>query len=141
MERLSSYSTVTYTMIIGIGVDIVEHKRIAHILDCYAEKFARRLLDDEEMSDYQKAPAPERFLAKRFAAKEAAAKALGTGMSRGIAFNMIAIRHDSNGKPMLELASRAADYARSIGAAKHWLSISDEKDYSIAMVVLESGDC
>ncbi|NNJ96295.1 MAG: holo-ACP synthase [Gammaproteobacteria bacterium] len=127
-------------MIVGIGVDIVEHKRIAHLFDCYGEKFARHILDDQEMSDYQKAPAPVRFLAKRFAAKEAAAKALGTGISQGITFNMIAIRHDGNGRPLLELMSKAADHASSIGVVTHWLSISDERYHSIAMVVLETGD-
>jgi holo-[acyl-carrier protein] synthase len=127
-------------MIVGIGVDIVEHKRIAHLHDCYEEKFARRILDDQEMADYQNAPAPVKFLAKRFAAKEAAAKALGTGIAQGISFNMIAIRHDGNGRPLLELMSTAADYASSIGVVKHWLSISDERDHSIAMVVLESGE-
>jgi len=127
-------------MIVGIGIDIVEHKRIAHLVDRYADKFARRILDDFELSDYYKAPAPDRFMAKRFAAKEATAKALGIGMARGVTFNMIAVRHDNNGRPMLELVSRAADYAHSIGVVKHWLSISDERDYSIAMVVLETGD-
>lgn len=128
-------------MIVGIGVDIVEHRRIAHLCDCYEEKFARRILDDQEMSDFRKAHVPVRFLAKRFAAKEAAAKALGTGIAQGIAFNMIAVRHDGNGRPLLELMSTAADYASSIGVVKHWLSISDERDHSIALVVLETGGC
>ena len=126
-------------MIAGIGVDIVEHDRIAHIHRRYGEKFARRILDDIEMEDYRKAASKVRLLAKRFAAKEAASKALGTGFSNGITLNMICVRHDSNGRPLLELCAGAADYAGRMGVGIQWLSISDEQNYSIAVVVLEKG--
>ncbi|UCB54403.1 MAG: holo-ACP synthase [Thiotrichales bacterium] len=125
-------------MIAGIGVDIVELERIRQIHNRYGEKFARRILDDHELAEYRKATSKERLLAKRFAAKEAASKALGTGFSNGITLNMIGVRHDSNGRPLLELSSDAAAYAGKLGVARRWLSISDEKNYSIAMVVLES---
>jgi holo-[acyl-carrier protein] synthase len=127
-------------MIAGIGIDIVEHERMARIHLRYHEKFARRILDDLEMDDYQKSSAPVRFLAKRFAAKEAAAKALGTGIANGITLNMICVRHDKNGRPILELSAKAAEYADSLGVIKQSLSISDEKNNSVAIVVLESGD-
>lgn len=127
-------------MIAGIGTDIVEHKRMARIHERYHEKFARRILDDLEMEDYRNAPAPVRFLAKRFAAKEAAAKALGTGIAMGITLNMLRVRHDKNGRPLLELSAKAEEYANSLGVTKQWLSISDEENYSIAMVVLETVD-
>ncbi len=126
-------------MIAGIGVDIVEHDRIAHIHRRYGEKFARRILDDIEMEDYRKTSSKIRLLAKRFAAKEAASKALGTGFSNGIALNMISVRHDSNGRPLLELCAGAAEYASELGVVVQWLSISDEQNYSVAIVVLESG--
>ena len=127
-------------MIAGVGIDIVEHKRIARIHTRYGEKFARRILDEMEMEDYRKAPSKVRLLAKRFAAKEAASKALGTGFTRGITLNMICIRHDSNGRPLLEFCSKASDYASNLGVVEKWLSISDEEKYSTAMVVLEKGD-
>jgi holo-[acyl-carrier protein] synthase len=125
-------------MIAGIGIDIVEHDRVARIHQRYHEKFARRILDDLEMNEYQKSRAPVRFLAKRFAAKEAAVKALGTGFSNGITLNMIGVRHDKNGKPILELSAKAAEYASLLGVNSQSLSISDEKKNSVAIVVLES---
>ena len=122
----------TNTMIVGVGIDIVEHARIARIHARYGDKFARRILDEMEMDDYRKAPSKVSLLAKRFAAKEAASKALGTGFARGITLNMICVRHDNDGRPLLELC------ASKLGAVTPWLSISDEENYSIAMVVLES---
>ena len=124
-------------MIAGIGVDIVEHDRIAQIHDRYGEKFARRILDDIELEEYRKAPSQVRLLAKRFAAKEAASKALGTGFSDGISLNMICIRHESSGRPLIEMSGVAAAFASKLGVAVQWLSISDEQNYSVAMVVLE----
>lgn len=125
-------------MIAGIGVDIVEHRRIVQIHDRYREKFARRILDEVEMQDYLQAPSKEKLLAKRFAAKEAAAKALGTGFSGGISLHMIAIRHDEHGKPLLALRDKAAACAGKLGVVNQLLSISDEQNYAIAMVVLET---
>jgi len=127
-------------MIAGIGIDIVEHKRIERIHLRYGQKFARRILDEEEMEEYRKASSKVRLLAKRFAAKEAASKALGTGFSRGISLSMICIRHDSNGRPLLEFYAKATEFANNLGVVTKWLSISDEESYSTAMVVLEKGD-
>ena len=128
----------TNTMIVGVGIDIVEHARIARIHARYGDKFARRILDEMEMDDYRKAPSKVSLLAKRFAAKEAASKALGTGFTRGITLNMICVRHDDDGRPLLELCASAAEHATKFGFVTPWLSISDEQSYSIAMVVLES---
>jgi holo-[acyl-carrier protein] synthase len=127
-------------MIAGVGIDIVEHRRMARIHKRYGEKFARRILDELEMEEYRRAPLKDRLLAKRFAAKEAASKALGTGFSRGISLNMICVRHDSNGRPLLEFREKAAEYANGLGVVENWLSISDEENYSIAMVVLEKSN-
>ena len=128
----------TNTMIVGVGIDIVEHGRIERIHARYGDKFARRILDEMEMDDYRKAPSQVSLLAKRFAAKEAASKALGTGFARGITLNMICVRHDDDGRPLLELYASAAEHANKLGVVTPWLSISDEESYSIAMVVLES---
>ena len=125
-------------MIAGIGVDIVEYERIAHIHERYGEKFARRILDENEIEEYRQSTSKVRLLAKRFAAKEAASKALGTGFSNGVTLNMIGVRHDSLGRPLLELSLVAAEYAQRLGVTAGWLSISDEKNYSVAMVVLEA---
>ena len=124
-------------MIAGLGIDIVEHRRIARIYERYGDKFARRILDEKEMADYRDASSKVRLLAKRFAAKEAASKALGTGFANGITLNMICVRHDNNGRPLLELHANAKKHADRHGAVTSWLSISDEENYSVAMVVLE----
>ena len=124
-------------MIAGIGIDIVEYERIARIHEQYQEKFARRILDEAEMQDYLKTKSPVRILAKRFAAKEAASKALGTGFRNGITLSMICIRHDENGKPLLELKAKAAERANQMGVVNQWVSISDEDHHSVAMVILE----
>jgi holo-[acyl-carrier protein] synthase len=124
-------------MIAGIGVDIVEHERIERIYERYQDRFAEKILSDEEMDDYRESPYPVRLLAKRFAAKEAATKALGTGMAQGVTFAMIAVKHDLHGKPLLTLSSKAAEIADKMGVESNWLSISDEQHHSVAMVVLE----
>jgi len=138
MIKSGLFEIFTNTMIVGVGIDIVEHARIARIHGRYGDKFARRILDELEMEDYRKASSQVSLLAKRFAAKEAASKALGTGFTRGITLNMICVRHDVNGKPLLELCASAAEHANKFGVVAPWLSISDEQSYSIAMVVLES---
>ena len=125
-------------MIVGVGIDIVDHALKARVHARYGDKFARRSLDELEMDDYRKSPSQVSLLAKRFAAKEAASKALGTGFTRGITLNMISVRHDDDGRPLLELCGSAAEHATRFGVVTPWLSISDEQSYSIAMVVLES---
>ncbi len=125
-------------MITGIGVDIVDLDRVRRIHDRYGEKFARRILTEAELADYSSASSRPRLLAKRFAAKEAAVKALGSGFSMGITLNMIGIHHDEKGRPLLEFSSRAEQHAASVGVSASWLSISDEAGYAVAMVVLES---
>ena len=125
-------------MIAGVGIDIVEYERIARIHERYQERFAKRILDEAEMQDYMNTTSPVRLLAKRFAAKEAASKALGTGFRNGITLSMICIRHDENGKPLLELKAKAAERADLMGVVNQWVSISDEDHHSVAMVIFET---
>lgn len=125
-------------MICGIGTDIVLISRIRQSETRFGDRFAQRLLAEIEFLEYKQASAPTYFLAKRFAAKEAVAKALGTGMRRGVTFKSIEIQHDRAGKPMVLLRSGAAEMASSLGI-KHWhISLSDEKDHALAFVVAES---
>lgn len=124
-------------MIVGTGLDIVEINRIQLIHDEHEEKFAERILCESEMQEYRDSHFPIRFLAKRFAAKEAVAKALGTGFSGGIAMKMICIGHDDAGRPLIELSKLAKERADQIGMDAAWLSISDEKHYATAFVVME----
>lgn len=125
-------------MIVGTGLDIVEIKRIQHMHDEHGDRFAERILCDSEMQEYRASNYPVRFLAKRFAAKEATVKALGTGFSGGIGMKMICIDHDKAGRPLINLSSLAKERAEQINMAACWLSISDEKNYATAFVVMEA---
>ena len=124
-------------MIVGTGLDIVEVNRIQLLYDQYDTRFAKRILCESEMLDYSKSKYPVRFLAKRFAAKEAVAKALGTGFSAGIEMKMIGVGHDESGRPLIELFQAAKNRADQLGVVASWLSISDEKHYATAFVVME----
>ena len=124
-------------MIVGTGLDIVEINRIQLIHDEHGERFAERILCDAELVEYHDSNYPVKFLAKRFAAKEATAKALGTGFSGGISMKMISVGHDDAGRPLIVLSGLAKQRATQINADASWLSISDEKHYATAFVVME----
>lgn len=128
-------------MIYGIGTDIVEIDRIAAALARHGDQLARRILAPDEWAEYLELTGhrPQRkaaFLAKRFAAKEAAAKALGTGFRHGINLASIAVTHHLHGRPGLEFHSEAAVYCRRQGIGGALLSLSDEKHYALAFVTL-----
>lgn len=123
-------------MIYGIGTDIVQVSRIQKSLDRYGELFARRILAESELEDFRRTLQPARFLARRFAAKEALAKAFGTGFSGGLSFRDIAVSHDAAGKPILQLAGRAAELQREMGLGEDFISISDEREYAVAFVTV-----
>lgn len=125
-------------MILGLGNDIVEIERIAAVLARQGDAFARRILTPTEFEQWQQTKMPERFLAKRFAAKEAASKALGTGIAQGVSFQDFEIQHDSLGKPELFLTGKAAQLAQARAVARLLVSLSDEKHYALATVILES---
>ncbi|MBL1457719.1 holo-ACP synthase [Methylophaga sp.] len=126
-------------MISGIGTDLVHIPRIAEMLNKYGDKAAQRILDDSEFEQFQKNQQPAAFLAKRFAAKEATAKALGTGFRDGLSLQHIAVRNNSLGKPELVFN----DYAEQLLSEKNiqtaMLSLSDDGDYATAYVVLVEG--
>lgn len=123
-------------MIFGIGTDIVQVARIQASLDQYGERFVRRILADVEVEDYRDTIHPARFLARRFAAKEALAKAYGTGFTDGLTFTDIVVSHDPAGKPVLQLQGRAAELRQKMGIGEDFVSISDEKEYAVAFVTL-----
>lgn len=125
-------------MIVGIGTDIVLVSRIRRSLDRFGDRFALKILAQQEMADFATARAPEYFLAKRFAAKEAVSKALGTGMRQGVTFRSIQIVHDAAGKPLVNLVGDAAALAERNGVAHLHISLSDEKDQALAFVVAET---
>jgi len=123
-------------MIHGIGTDIVAIARITRLWGKYSEAFAARILADDERLALQHHADPARFLAKRFAAKEAAAKALGTGFRDGLSLRHIVVMNDALGKPILRLDGRAAEFAEAFGVRASHVSISDEAAYAVAFVVM-----
>ena len=126
-------------MISGIGTDLVHIPRIAEMLNKYGDKAAQRILDQTEFEQFQKNQQPAAFLAKRFAAKEATAKALGTGFRDGLSLQHIAVRINALGKPELVFH----DFTKQLIDARHirtaMLSLSDDGDYASAYVVLMEG--
>jgi len=122
--------------VVGIGTDILEIARLSKMSDAVREKLSRRLLTENEYQKYQQLSFQVPFLAKRWAGKEAAAKALGTGIADGVSFQQIEIVSQESGKPTLELTGRALELAIALGAHQWHISLSDEKNYATAFVVL-----
>jgi len=126
-------------MIFGIGTDIVQIKRMQNNIDKFGDKFAERILSKEELQEYHKYKEPSRLLAKRFAAKEAASKAMGTGFRDGITLQQIYITHDNLGKPILNFIKDAQAFLSENGIQESHVSISDEQDFAVAFVTLVKG--
>lgn len=125
-------------MIYGIGTDLVEMGRIARLVEKYGERFAQRILTPEEWPEYAASLHPVAFLAKRFAAKEAFSKALGTGLRPPVSLAHIRVIRDRLGKPGLAFTPALAEFVRGKGVVRHHLSLSDEAALAWAFVVLES---
>ena len=124
-------------MIQGIGVDLVEVARLRALHARYGARLASRILAPEEMPEYADAREPDRFLAKRFAAKEAFAKAVGTGLRAPVSLSAIRIGHDPLGRPDFQYAGSLDDWLRARGIGRVHLSISDEREHVVAFAVAE----
>ena len=123
-------------MIFGIGTDIVRIKRIQQSIDKFGDKFADRILSEQELVEYNAYSEPARLLAKRFAAKEATSKALGTGFRDGLSLKHIFITHDDLGKPILNFTGVAEEFLKTNGILESHVSLSDEEEYAVAYVLL-----
>ena len=123
-------------MIYGIGTDIAAVARLRGLWERHGEKALEKVLAPSEFDDFSRASDKGRFLAKRFAAKEAFAKALGTGVRSPAVLPAIAVTHDEFGKPNLICYGQLSKMLENLGLTAH-LSISDEADYAIAYVILE----
>jgi len=124
-------------MIAGIGVDLATISRITKVHERFGDRFARRFLHESELSAYHSHEQPERFLTKRFAIKEAAVKALGTGERQGVLLKDFYLQHDELGKPLLRVSGKARTLCDARGITGFWVSLSDEGDTVAAFVVLE----
>ncbi len=125
-------------MIVGTGVDIVETGRIRQALERHGLRFAKRLYTPDEISYCEKFKNKAERYAARFAAKEAALKALGTGWSGGVRWLDVEVTHRPSGKPELVLSGRAGQLARQLGVTRAEVSISHADQYVVAQVIFES---
>ncbi|TAH49318.1 MAG: holo-ACP synthase [Betaproteobacteria bacterium] len=123
-------------MIHGIGTDIVRIERVRRALERHGEGFALRILAESEIEAWRASLDPARLLAKRFAAKEAFGKALGTGVAVPATLHAIAVGHDEAGRPLYRYGDGLTAYMRERGLGAH-LSLTDEDDYVVAFAVIE----
>jgi len=125
-------------MIYGIGIDVVEPRRIARLVEKYGERFARRVLTPLEWPGYVRTARPVLFLANRFAAKEAFSKAMGTGFRYPVTLQCISVVQNRAGKPGFSFHPKLEQLVNSRGIVSHHLTISDEAALACACVVLEA---
>lgn len=121
--------------IVGHGVDIVEVARIQQMLSEHGEQFLERCFTPEERVYGRDSKRYHEHLAARFAAKEAAFKALGTGLSAGLTWTDVRVVNEASGKPTLDLHRAARDLAIRIGADEWWISLSHSDTYAVASVI------
>lgn len=123
-------------MIYGIGTDIVKVARMRKNIERFGDKFAQRILTAAEFAEFVRQPNKAHFLAKRFAAKEATAKAMGIGFTDGLSLRQIGVTHDSYGKPLLAFSDYAAQFIAEKGITAVHVSLADEEDHAVAFVTL-----
>jgi holo-[acyl-carrier protein] synthase len=124
-------------MIYGVGTDVVEIARVTALLEKYGERFARRVLCEPELRRFENHRLKANYLAKRFAAKEAFSKALGTGIRAPANWHGVWVRNLPSGKPVLEFSDALKNYLETRGVTSAHVSLSDEKGVAFATVVLE----
>lgn len=127
-------------MIRGTGVDIAETSRMERGLERYGDRFTKRIFTPQEIEYCGKFKNRAERFAARFAAKEAAFKALGTGWREGIRWLDVEVVHLPSGKPELVLRGRAQEVARELGVTRTSVSISHSDRYVVAMVIFEGDD-
>jgi holo-[acyl-carrier protein] synthase len=127
-------------MIVGTGVDLAETSRIAQSLERYGERFIKRICTPAEIAYCEKFKNRAERYAARFAAKEAAFKALGTGWGQGVRWLDVEVTHQPSGKPELVLTGRAHEVATELGVVRMALSISHADQYVVAQVIFEADD-
>ena len=124
-------------MIVGLGTDLVEIARIEESIARFGERFLTRVYTPGEIAFCQRKKNAEESFAARFAAKEAAAKALGTGISRGVGWLEIEVARQQGERPEIVFHGRAAERARAMGVQHMSLSLTHSRDVATAVVILE----
>jgi holo-[acyl-carrier protein] synthase len=124
-------------VIFGVGTDIVEVSRIQATYDRFGEHFVRRLLMDEELAMFRNTRSPARFLAMRFAGKEATVKAMGTGFAHGVWLRDIGITSNDWGRPLVIWSERGRRVCERLGIGAGHVSLTDDAGLVIAFAVVE----
>jgi len=125
-------------MIFGVGTDVVEISRIQATYDRFGEHFVRRILMDEELELFRKSKWPVRFLAMRFACKEAAVKAMGTGFRHGIWMRDVGITNNDWGRPLIIWSERGRGVCERLGIGTGHVSLTDDAGLVVAFAVVET---
>jgi holo-[acyl-carrier protein] synthase len=124
-------------MIVGIGTDVVSIERIQGVLERHGERFVNRVLTPEERTRFHKTRAKASHLAKRWAAKEAFSKAIGTGIHAPFTWQSIGVGRDARGKPLVVPGPAMSAHLASLGVTRAHLSLTDDAGVAVAFVVLE----
>jgi holo-[acyl-carrier protein] synthase len=124
-------------VIFGVGTDVVEIVRVQKALERWGTRFAHKILNEPELKRFSTHRLPANYLAKRFAAKEAFTKALGTGIRSPAGWHGMWVVNLPSGKPELRYTDALQDFLASKGVARSHLSLSDEKGIAFATVILE----
>ena len=127
-------------MIYGVGTDLIEIGRVERALVRFGDRFARRILCDLELRRFRAHRKPAAYLAKRFAAKEAFTKALGTGVHAPANWHGVCVINLTSGKPQFEFSNDLKQLLQNKRITHAHLSLTDERDMACAMVILEAGD-
>ncbi len=123
-------------MIFGIGIDVLELERIARVYRKYGQRFVERLLLPAEQTQFERTARPERFLAMRFAAKEAIVKAMGTGFAHGMWIRDVGVVQNGWGKPEVIYSERGRRMSESLGVGEGHITLTDEAGLVVAVAVL-----
>ena len=124
-------------MIVGLGTDLIALERAEAAWQRFGQRFAERILAAGEQAVLARRRDPVAYLAGRFAAKEAAAKALGTGMNRGVAWRLLEVAREPGQAPRLILHGAAAEHGERLGVARTWVSLAHDRHQAVATVILE----
>jgi holo-[acyl-carrier protein] synthase len=124
-------------MLLGLGTDLIETRRVEQSIDRFGDRFLERIFSPREIAYCKRKKNAAESFAARFAAKEAGAKALGTGISRGVTWKDFEVKRETSGRPSLHLSGRAAELAVAIGVKRIQLSLTHSRDLAMAVVVVE----
>ncbi len=127
-------------MIYGVGTDLIEIRRIGRALERFGERFAQRILCGPELERFRAHRQPVAYLAKRFAAKEAFTKALGTGIHAPANWHGVWVVNARSGKPHFEFSTELREFLERRGVRRAHLTLTDEREIACATVILEAGE-